>query len=76
MIDYKELRTQFSQKLQEFDKKKLIKWLEFDLNREILGKLLCGEKVTIRFDTINTSKINDERENTNVAGDNSYALAA
>ena len=45
MIDYKKLRGEFSKKLQEFDKEKLVKWMEFDCNRDILSRLLHVEVV-------------------------------
>lgn len=76
MIDYKALKDKFSQKLQEFDKQKLATWLEFDQNREQLSKLIAGETIELKLESAKSSKLNDKRENCDVAGDNNYALAA
>ncbi len=43
MIDYKQLKSKFTTTLNEFDKEKILKWIEFDQNREVVGRLLNGE---------------------------------
>lgn len=78
MIDYKQLRSKFTEKLTEFDKEKLLKWIDFDQNREVVGRLLNGESVPIQYKTTTPYKLTDNRETIDSAvGDHhKYAMAA
>jgi len=63
MINYNNLRKKFTNKLKEFNKEKLVKWIEFDNNRDVLNKLLSGERVGIKIVTTRIYKLTDSREN-------------
>ena len=77
MIDYKKLRGEFTEKLSEFDKEMLLNWIDFDRNREVVSKLLNGERVSIQSETIIPHRLTDKRENIDSNDvDSSYAMAA
>ena len=76
MLDYKKLSNGFSAKLQQFDEIKLLEWLEFDNNRNLLSKLLNGETVSLKLVTTEFKKIDDFREAISNLDNNEFAFAA
>ncbi len=75
MLDYKKLKTDFTQKLLEFDKRDLLRWIRLDESRQ-LDKLLCGETVLLFYLTKKVTKITDNRENRTVDESSDFATAA
>ena len=76
MLDYKKLRSEFTEKLNLFDEDRLAQWISYDKRRKDLDRLLNGEKVTFHPDDIQVSILNDPRELISSAGESNYALAA
>lgn len=76
MLDYKKLKTEFTEKLAHFNEAMLLKWIKFDESRTILGKLLDGESIPLKYETERTNKINDIRENINILNNCEFAMAA
>jgi hypothetical protein len=76
MLDYKKLKGEFTDNLNQFDRQMLEQWVSFDQKREDLEKLLNGEKVPIQVENISVSKLKDPREYVHAAGESNYALAA
>ena len=76
MLNYKELNTKFTEKLQQFEEGFLEKWVEFDNNRILLEKLLSGETVSLFPETRSPQKLSDNRESISESSNNNYALAA
>ncbi len=76
MLDYKQIKSEFTKKLAEFDEAKLLSWVKFDESRHLLGKLLSGETVSLCFLTKAVTKINDNRENRTDKESSEFAMAA
>ena len=77
MLDYKKLKNEFTNKLQQFDKEQLQQWVAFDNNRAMITNLLDGKEVIIHWDTLMASKLSDPREQINTSSsNNSFAMAA
>jgi hypothetical protein len=76
MLDYKKLRSEFTEKLNQFDADRLEQWISYDKRRKDLDRLLNGEKVTFHPDDIQVSILNDPRELISSIGESNYALAA
>ena len=52
MLNYQELNQKFSNKLNNFDEKQLLKWVEFDQYRDAISKLGGGETVSLKNPTL------------------------
>ncbi len=76
MLNYKKLKSEFTKKLAEFDEAKLLSWVKFDENRQLLEKLLSGETVSLFYLTKEVTKLNDHRENRTLKESSDFAIAA
>lgn len=77
MFDYQILKIKFSQRLGTFGQEELLRWIDFDRNREAVSKLIAGETIKIENSILNKLIQFDERENISCeAGESNYAMAA
>lgn len=77
MLNYKELDTRFSEIMSTFSEERLISWLAFDEQREMLESLLQEDTVTT-YHNIKIAKLVDALETfqSEASGDSTYTLAA
>ncbi len=77
MLNYKELKSEFSKILSSFSASDLQEWIEFDNQREELERLTNGERVVMCFNDFSVSRLYDLKENIiTVQNTYQYAIAA